>query len=599
MKKNIPVLTLAAMLALAFPHGDALAAQAAKAAVASSVAPAVTPAQNAAFQRLCNRFLAALWRQDPDAAIAAGKFLGAASLPVPDQAGREASRAFNKKWLQRFAKIDASRLPPNQRTDLAVLINYLNGANWYQDKFRQYEWDPSQYNVANSLDVILNTDYAPRRQRLQAITRRLEKVPAYYAAARASIHNPTHEHTQLAITQNRGGMQVLEDIAKAAGEEKLSMGEMRRLAHRLGAARAAMQDYVDWLSALDQQRDPVSARSFRIGKELYEGKFAADIQADVSAEQMYQRALQAKEEAHANMEKLADQLWPKYLADTPKPEGRSAKIAMMIAKLSENHVRPDQVFDTIRAQIPVLQDWIRDHNLVDLDRNKPLVVRETPPYERGVTVASIEAPGPFRPQDKTYYNVSPLDAMSTEKAESTLREYNHWVMQILSIHEGVPGHYLQLQHANKTPSVVKALFGNGATVEGWAVYGERMMLESGYGDNEPEMWLMYYKWNLRTVCNTILDYGVHVLGMSEVDAKRFLIDEAFQTQAEADGKWQRVQYTSVQLTSYFSGYSELMALREQRRRLLGDKFDLKQFHEDFLAYGSAPIKMIGQLMPQG
>lgn len=189
--------------------------------------------------------------------------------------------------------------------------------------------------------------------------------------------------------------------------------------------------------------------------------------------------------------------------------------------------------------------------------------------------------------------------MPPEKVESFLREYNHWVLQILNIHEGVPGHYVQLQHANRSPSVIKALFGNGAMVEGWAVYSERMMLESGYGGNTPEMWLMYYKWNLRTICNTILDYSVHVLGMSEAEAKDFLINQAFQTQAEADGKWRRVQYTSVQLTSYFSGYSEILDFRNQLKQQQGDQFDLWKFHEQFLSYGSAPVGMIKRLMSAG
>jgi uncharacterized protein (DUF885 family) len=235
----------------------------------------------------------------------------------------------------------------------------------------------------------------------------------------------------------------------------------------------------------------------------------------------------------------------------------------------------------------VLQDWVISHNLLTLDPNKPLEVRATPAYAAGVAGASIDAPGPYRPQDRTYYNVTPLDGATAEAAESSLREYNHWILQILNIHEAIPGHYAQLVYANRSPSIVKSIFGNGAMVEGWAVYGERMMLESGYGNNEPEMWLMYSKWNLRSVTNTILDYSVHVLGMTEEQAIDLLTRQAFQTRSEAVEKWHRVQVSSVQLTSYFSGYSEIMELREQRKQQLGSKFNLKEFHEQFLSYGSA------------
>jgi len=140
------------------------------------------------------------------------------------------------------------------------------------------------------------------------------------------------------------------------------------------------------------------------------------------------------------------------------------------------------------------------------------------------------------------------------------------------------------------------LFGNGAMVEGWAVYTELMMLEAGYGNNLPEMWLMYYKWNLRTVCNTILDYSVHVKDITKEDAMHLLINEAFQQQTEAENKWTRVTLSQVQLCSYFTGFYEIYDLREQYKQKLGSNFNLKQFHEKFLSYGSAPVKYIKALM---
>ncbi|RYE90461.1 MAG: DUF885 domain-containing protein, partial [Oxalobacteraceae bacterium] len=341
------------------------------------------------------------------------------------------------------------------------------------------------------------------------------------------------------------------------------------------------------------------ARSFRLGQALYEKKFGYDIQSAHSAAQMYQKALTAREALLTQMDQLSDQLWTQTQGDAPKPADRIAKIGAVIGKLSERHVKREDFVQEIRAQIPQLERWITEHQLLTLDPAKPLIVRETPVYQRGVAGAGIEAPGPYRPQDRTYYNVTPLDALTPEQAESTLREYNHWILQILNIHEAVPGHYTQLIYANKSPSLVKALFGNGAMVEGWAVYGERMMLESGYGANAPEMWLMYCKWNLRSVTNTILDYSVHVNGMTEAQALDLLMRQAFQTEREAREKWRRVQLTSVQLTSYFSGYSDIMELREQRRKALGDRFNLKAFHEQFLGYGNAPVPVIAELMNEG
>jgi uncharacterized protein (DUF885 family) len=570
-------------------------AEKAKPAVASKPLPAERR-QDKAFDSQANQFLGALWRIDPETAISVGKYDTAAQLTVPDQAYRDQQLAFINEWLQKFGKIDARQLSPKQRSDLGLLQNKLNSDRWYLTTFREWEWNPAIYNIASPIDFVLNTEYAAKPQRLRTLLRRISSVPAYYEAARNNIKNPTREHVKLAIDQAPGVLAVLSDLDKQAQDSILNANEKNLYSQRIAAAKVAVEAYAAWLGELDKSLAVSGARSFRIGKEMYEAKFGYDIQSGSNAEQTYQKALAAREQLLSNMDRISDDLWPKYLADKSKPSDRFAKIGMMIDKLSSNHVPREEFFPEIRRQIPVLQDWVVKNDLLTLDPNKPLVVRETPAYQRGVAGASIEAPGPYRPQDRTYYNVTPLDEATPEQAESTLREYNHWILQILNMHEAIPGHYAQLVYANKSPSIVKSIFGNGAMVEGWAVYSERMMLESGYGDNEPEMWLMYSKWNLRSVTNTILDYSVHVKGMTEEEAIDLLTRQAFQTAAEAKEKWRRAQLTSVQLTSYFSGYSEIMELREQRRAALGSKFSLKDFHEDFLSYGSAPVRVIKELM---
>jgi uncharacterized protein (DUF885 family) len=296
------------------------------------------------------------------------------------------------------------------------------------------------------------------------------------------------------------------------------------------------------------------------------------------------------------MDLLTDELWPKYFPNTAKPQDRLDKIGALIDKLSEQHIARADLFNTVQKEIPKLEQWVTEHHLLTLDTQKPLEVRITPPYKQGVAGASIDPPGPYDPKARTYFNVTPLDDLTPERAESSLREYNRWMLPILVIHEAVPGHYVQLVYSNKSPSIIKSLFANGAMVEGWAVYGERMMLESGFGDDTAEQWLIYSKWNLRSVCNTILDYGVHVLGMTESEARQLLVHDAFQSDQEAREKWRRVSLSSVQLTSYFAGYSAIYDFRERLKQEQGAAFDLKRFHEQFLSYGSAPVSIIEQLM---
>jgi uncharacterized protein (DUF885 family) len=585
----------------AAPVAAAAAAAASTAAPPTAApVPAVTPQnRNDRFaDAQAMQFLTALWRIDPEGGIYVGKFDAAAKLTIPDAPTRAKQLAFTDEWLEKLRKLNADKLSPNQRTDLALLINKLQYDRWKLTVYRDFEWNPAQYNVAQALDLILNTEYAAKPQRLRTILKRLADVPAYYQAAQASIVNPTREHTQLALTQAPGTLVMLADVGKAAQDSaQLTAQEKAIFAQRVANAGSALLAWVDYLSDLDKSQEQMRrARSFRIGKELYEQKFALEIQSASTAEQTYRKALAAREELLTRMDGLADQLWTQTMGSAAKPNDRFQKIGMVIDKLSLQHTAPANFLPEIRRQIPQLQDYVIKNNLVTIDPSKPLEVRETPLYQRGVAGASIDAPGPYRPKDKTYYNVTPLDGLSPEQAESSLREYNNWMLQILNIHEAIPGHYTQLMNANRSPSLVKSLFGNGAMIEGWAVYGERMMLESGYGNNAPELWLMWCKWNLRSVSNTILDYSVHVLGMNRAQAMDLLVRQAFQTPQEASEKWRRVQLSSVQLTSYFSGYSDIMELRERRKQQLGERFNLKEFHDQFLGYGNAPVRMIGQLM---
>jgi len=347
-------------------------------------------------------------------------------------------------------------------------------------------------------------------------------------------------------------------------------------------------------------------RSFRLGKELYEKKFAFEIQSGYTAEQIYNKALAHKDELNASMYEITKKLWPKYMGQQTMPGSKPVAIKQMIDLLSAKHVEPDSFQAAIEHQLPELVAFIKNKDLIYIDPSKPLVVRKEPGYMAGVAGASISAPGPYDKNGNTYYNVGSLSGWDKDKAESYLREYNHYILQILNIHEAIPGHYTQLVYANQTPSIIKAILGNNAMIEGWAVYGERMMLENGYdGDKgvnsteaSPEMWLMYYKWNLRSTCNTILDYSVHTKDMSKEEAINMLVNEAYQQQAEAEGKWKRVSVTQVQLDCYFTGYTEIYDFREELKKKMGTKFNLKQFHEKFLSYGSAPVKYIKELMTE-
>ena len=548
-------------------------------------------------QAFSNQFIESLWQLSPTWALYNGYRKYADKLEIPDDFSRQQSLDFVKTQRHMMANINEAQLSPSMRIDMALIKNTLDSIEWDISTFKSWQWQPSQYNVAGGFAQIINGNYAPLDQRLVSVLKRLTLVPQYYQAARANIENPTLEHTKLAVMQNQGALGVFSDaLIEKAQQSSLSIADKALFQARVLEARQAVMSHIEWLSKLQKNLEQNGARSFRIGSDLYEQKFALDIQSDLSATQLYQKALTDKQTVLSQMAKISDKLWGKYFPDTAAPNNSQQKISQLIEKLSVKHVKRENFVDEIRNQIPALEAFVMDKNLITLDKEKPLVVRETPPYMRGFAGASISAPGPYDKKANTYYNVTPLDNMTDEQAESYLREYNHWVLQVLNIHEAVPGHYTQLVYSNMAPSLVKSLFGNGAMIEGWAVYTERMMLEEGYGDFEPELWLMYYKWNLRVITNTILDYEIHNKGISKEQGLALMMDGAFQQQAEAEGKWHRATVSQVQLTSYYSGYRDIYDFRDEYKEKLGEDYDLKAFHDKFLSYGSAPVKFVRELM---
>lgn len=549
--------------------------------------------QDERFNDYKESFINDLWKQYPVWASSVGYHNYDSALVIPDDDSRNKELAFASAHMDSLNSFDETLLSDNNRTDFFMMKDQLSWISWSINEYRFHEWDPSEYNVTGTFAEMLNGTYDTPEARLNAFYLRMENVPAYYEAAKRNIKSPTIEHTQLAIDQNLGSVSVFEDeLRQAIDTSKLDETLKQQILERAQLATQAIKDYGAWLKDLKNE----NPRGFRLGKTLYKEKFNLEIQSGYSVEEVYNKAVSHKKKLHNEMAKLANELWAKYMGSEKKPGDTLLLIRNVIDKISMQHVHRDSFQIAIEKQIPELTAFVSEKNLLYLDPSKPLVVRKEPAYMAGVAGASISAPGPYDKEGNTYYNVGSLNGWTDERAESYLREYNHYTLQILNIHEAIPGHYAQLVYSNQSPSIIKAVLGNGAMVEGWAVYSELAMLESGYGNNSPEMWLMYYKWNLRSTCNMILDYSVHNKNMTKEETMHLLVNEAFQQQAEAEGKWRRVSLTQVQLCSYFTGYIEIYELREELKKLLGDKFNLKEFHEKFLSYGSAPVKYIKRMM---
>lgn len=552
--------------------------------------------QNENFDTFKEEFLKELWKQNPAWASWVGLHEYDSILNINSEENKRKFLNSLKEMDDKLKQFELANLDDGNKIDYHLIENSLASGAWYVNEFKDHEWDASGYNVTGRVWTIINGDYADIDTRLEILSTLLVNVPAYYESAIENLTRPTMEHLELGLNQNQGALGILgKQLLDSISNSTLSNVKKEMLVARIQASKEAVSNYLTSLEKLKVEFADGKAESPRIGKVLFDKKYELEINSDYTAEEIYTIALKEKKKIHAKMIQISDTIWDNHLANIEKPTDTIVMVKMLIDKIAEKHVTREDFVDEIKRQIPILAAFVEEHDLLTQDPSKPLVVREMPVHMQGVSGASVSSPGPYEKERNTYYDVTPLDSYSEEEAESYLREYNHYILQILNIHEGIPGHYTQLVYGNESPSIIKSILANGAMVEGWANYAELMMLEEGYS-NSPEMWLMFYKWQLRMVTNVLLDYGYHANNLKKEEAMKLMVVEAFQEKTEAEEKWVRVTLSSAQLSSYFTGFSEIYELRKEMKALKGNSFDLKEFHEQFLSYGNAPVKYIRELM---
>ncbi len=548
-------------------------------------------------QEFGEHFLDAYWKINPEYAIHEGYYKYADETVIPDDLSRKKAEDFIVAWEAKLHGYNPQALNTSNRSDWAVVDLELRTSLWQLKTLKEWEWNPSHYNIAGPIARILESNYSSLDDRLRVIYKRLNRVPDYYAAAKLSIKNPSSVHTQLAIDQNLGALKMIgEGLEKKVKESGLSSLEKEGFVVSLNHARKAVTDYITWLKEVNTALGKTGGRSFRLGAALYNEKFNFENPGSLGAEALYAHALSEKDSVTSKMDVLADTLWPKYLKDEVKPKDKMLKIARVIDVVSRQHSEPTQYVNHLRVLLADLTQYVTTNHLVKLDPSLPLGVREMPAYMRGISFGNAESPGPYDAATPGYFNIIPPETYPADKVESLLREYNDWTTQIFTIHEAMPGHLVQLQHANKSPSRIRAVFSNSTMIEGWAVFSERMMLESGWGRNAPELMLMYWKWYLRSVLNTIVDHEVHEGTMGEEGIKQLIVHDGFQSEEEAAIKWRRAQLSSVQLTCYFSGFTQILAFRDKLKDQQGEGYSVQNFNETFLKYGSVPVGTIIDLM---
>ncbi len=558
-------------------------------------------ASDDAFQELADKFVNDLPTFSPVAATWIGDHRRDADLDQVDAQARADLLANLAVYREALDAIDRDTLSRANQIDYELLSSEIASRTWSLEELQEWAWNPLYFvnTAGSSIYNLVARDFAPVEQRLDNAAARLEQFPRFLEQARASLQpeRVPKIHAETAVAQNLGVVSIIENMI-IPEMDQLTDATRARLEAAIETAKDALAEHQTWL---EEELLPRAAGDFRIGAELFDRKLAFALDSPLGRRDVVARAEAEYESVRNQMYEVAKEI---YLADHPytafpdNPDEAYKQVIIRAAlEKAYQHLPPaDGIVEVAEQQLQQATDFVIEKNLVTMP-DDPVEIIIMPEFQRGVSVAYLDSPGPLDKGQSTFYAVAPLpEDWTEEQVRSFLREYNLYSLQDLTIHEGVPGHYLQLALSNRYPSTLRGVLGSGPMIEGWAVYAERLMVDEGYQDNDPLQRLIMLKWYLRAVTNAIIDTAIHVDGMTRDAAMQLMIEGGFQEEREAAGKWVRAQLTSSQLSTYFVGYQEWVELRKAVEAAWGDEFTLRRYHDQVLSYGSPPVKYIRALV---
>lgn len=558
-------------------------------------------ATDEAFRNLADEYLSDLTNFSPVYATLIGDHSADGMLDEVDAAGREETLALLREYEAALEALDFDELSRENQVDAALLLHNLEAGIWSTETLQEWAWNPLYYIQLSGSGIygLLARDFAPLEQRLESAASRLEQLPRFLAQARGELvpERVPAIHAETAVAQNQGLGSIIDNMI-LPHMDTLPAELRARLEAAIETARNAIADHQTWL---EEELLPRANGDFRIGAELYDTKLAFALNSPLSRKEIKARAELEYQNVRNRMYEVAKTVYlEKYpMTAFPDDPDEAYKQAIIRAALEEAYkaLPPrDGIVEVAKAQLQEATDFVVEHNLVTMPE-EPVEVIIMPEFQRGVSLAYLDPPGPLDRDQPAFYAVAPLpEDWTDEQVESFLREYNLYSLQDLTIHEGVPGHYLQLALSNRYPSTLRSVLWSGPFVEGWAVYAEQVMIEAGYQDNDPLQRLITLKWYLRAVTNAIIDSAIHVDGMTRDAAMKLMVEGGFQEEREAAGKWVRAQLTSAQLSTYFVGYQEHIEMRAAVEKEWGDEFTLRRYHDQALSYGSPPVKYVRALI---
>jgi len=509
------------------------------------------------------------------------------------------------KWLEHTRvtltelpkKIDYQKLTRAGQIDYDILQHSLQRDEWLTENIHPYEEDPRVYNgyINDSVYLVLTQSTLPLETNVANCIARMAQIPKVAAAARQNLKNPPRPHTETAIRQNRGAIGFYDhDIFEFVGKTR----QLEALKAAAQTVSACLKDYQKYL---ETDLLPQANGEWRIGSEKFARKLDLELDAGVSADQVMADAEAEFARVERDMYVIARQGWAKYFPAKALPPddeaGRRTTVREVLAAVAQNHCRPQDLTREMKQRVERLKKFITSNDILRLPDPDHCQVIEMPEFKRGNSTAYMEAPAPLDPNGTGHLAVSPPPKdWDAQRINSYLEEYNNYMLDILTIHEGYPGHSVQLEYMNRNPSLIRRVLQSGVYIEGWAVYTEQMMLDQGYGAENLALRLNQLKFYLRAVGNTILDHKMHCANFSDEEALKFLTQDCFQSEGEAKLKIIRSKQSSCQLSTYFVGRMAHYRLRQLISRELGDKFVLGRYHEAVLEPGAVPVKYLTELV---
>jgi len=494
-------------------------------------------------------------------------------------------------------QVDLKRLSRNAQIDLEIWQHFLEYRIWQATNSNDFANDPRVYltYVSDSVFTLLTQSTLPKHRNVENASKRIAQIPSIVQAAKQSIGQPPKILTEIAIKRTDGAIAFYEsDIFKLAEESP-------QLSPLQAPSRSAAASLKDYKKFLEQEVLPRSKGDWRIGKDKFAKKLELELDAGLTAAEVIQAANAEADRVEQEMYYVAKQLWHTIFVGQSLPpddqQGRRDTIRKVLGELGKEHGKPDTLVQDAQKTVSAIKEMIVRKKILTLPDPDQCDIIEMPEFQRGFSAAYLNPAPALDPNAKSLYAISPPPTeWPAERQEAFFKEYNKYMLQILTIHEAYPGHYVQLDYSNRVRSPIRKILSSGVFAEGWAVYTEQMMLDQGYGEGDLALRLHQLKFYLRAVLNAILDYSMHCTEMSDEQAMELLVGRGYQTEGEAFGKVQRAKQSSCQLSTYFVGRTAFYRLRQNVQRARGENFNLQEFHEQVLNCGTIPVKYLQELV---